>query len=76
MIFPNPVHDLLHIKSTVPHPSIIWIWNEYGSMVLEKYIESDELNTCVDITNLHKGVYFIQVKTERGMNKYHRVVKL
>lgn len=55
--FPNPVEDVLNIKS----PSIIndvLVFNSLGQQVLK--LSPNEMNSQIDLSNLHSGAYFVQ----------------
>ncbi|WMI67601.1 T9SS-dependent choice-of-anchor J family protein [Mangrovimonas sp. YM274] len=55
--FPNPVEDVLNIKS----PSVIndvLVFNSLGQQVLK--LSPNEMNSQIDLSNLHSGAYFVQ----------------
>jgi len=63
MIFPNPVQDRLYWKFDGKIEQIIII-DELGKRVLDRNNINQQ---SLDIQNLSKGLYFIQVHTEKGV---------
>jgi hypothetical protein len=59
-VFPNPVEKELIIKSVTPINSII-IYDVNGRMLNSKEGLYSSLEYQLDVTNLSKGVYFIEV---------------
>lgn len=60
-IYPNPVRDFIHldIDQTV---SSIKLYNVFGIMILEDV----SAESCIDLSRLNKGIYFIRIQTGKG----------
>jgi hypothetical protein len=67
-IYPNPVIDVLHIKS--PQKSLIEISNINGQ-IIKKHCNNDKITT-IDLENISKGFYIIKVKSDKEIvtNKF------
>jgi hypothetical protein len=61
-IFPNPANQTLTIES--PQPSTITLLNLQGQQI--KTLATTG-TTTLDISNLARGMYFLEVKTEKGV---------
>ncbi len=70
-LFPNPVGDLLNLRSSVPIESVT-IYNMLGQRLL--YRNVDVMNTQLDISNLASGQYLIKTSLN-GQTDTHRFVK-
>lgn len=64
LIFPNPAKDVLHINYTdlIKHVSI---FNTNGRLVYSNNINNRE--TSINIAHLSKGIYFVQITTDKGI---------
>ena len=62
-LYPNPAFNKLNIET--PSASEIEILNIQGQLI--KRIAANENNTSIDISAFAKGMYFIKVKTEKGL---------
>ncbi|WP_330444583.1 T9SS type A sorting domain-containing protein [Flavivirga abyssicola] len=58
-VYPNPVENMLHIKNISDLKSI-QMYNKLGQLVLESKKQS------IDMGNLSKGLYFLQIHTRLG----------
>jgi hypothetical protein len=67
LIYPNPANSILNIRSeNYLGKSTIYITDILGKQVTE--LKSNDLyNTSINIEQLNSGVYFLQVKTEKGL---------
>jgi len=63
-IYPNPATHLLHIESPVTK-AMISITNLLGQEVLRQQVSEKQFS--MDIGKLGKGVYFLQIKSEKGV---------
>ncbi|MFH0866208.1 MAG: LamG-like jellyroll fold domain-containing protein [Bacteroidota bacterium] len=67
-IYPNPTNDNITIENTFLNnikDEIISIYNIQGQLLMKQPIL--KLKTNIDISTLAKGIYFIKVKTEKGI---------
>ena len=64
LIFPNPAKNVLHINYTdlIKHVSI---FNTNGRLVYSNNINNRE--TSINIAHLSKGIYFVQITTDKGI---------
>lgn len=63
-IYPNPVKDVLTIKSDSSHEiTFLTIFNLLGEMILSK---TENFNQ-IDLSSLRSGVYFLKVNTDAGI---------
>jgi hypothetical protein len=60
-IYPNPVRDILHIKSVSPINNIV-VYNMIGQPILE--VKTNQLETSISLSSLHSGVYFVRTQTD------------
>lgn len=63
-IFPNPTNAVLHIEN-MENASKVEIFNVVGSVV--KTFEVGSQNASLDVADLNKGVYFVSVYNEDGV---------
>src|SRR5690606_7211197 len=66
VIYPNPANDYFHIQTNAGDYQV-YIYNQLGQKV--KHIIN--ANAAIDVLDLPKGVYFVEIETEsrRLMNK-------
>jgi hypothetical protein len=62
-LFPNPTSDFINIETQ--QKSEIEILNIAGQLI--KSITANENTTSMDISDFAKGMYFVKVKTEKGI---------
>jgi hypothetical protein len=62
-VYPNPA--IINLNIETPQISIIEILNLQGQII--KTINTVEKETSIDISSFAKGMYFVKVKTERGI---------
>jgi hypothetical protein len=60
--------NLLGLDSDNP-PLKIEVLDLLGKVVFSKNLESENSTLSVDLANLSKGVYFVQITTRRGLIK-------
>jgi len=63
-IFPNPANDFIKIE-TKNHIKNIIIYNEIGQIVKHFKIKN-KFKTDISIKHLKKGIYFVQISTEKN----------
>jgi len=62
-VYPVPATDNLSIEC--PQQKLIEIFNYQGQLIKTLAVSGNK--TCLDIADLAKGIYFIKVKTEKGV---------
>lgn len=65
-VYPNPVENLLSIRSQNVRLTNIRILNNLGKVVLEQKPTTTDLNT-IDLSFISKGTYFVQLISEEGV---------
>ena len=66
-IYPNPVNQTLTIETNQNKPYQIKVMNTLGQLVILKDMDS-ESNT-LDVTNLRKGIYFLEIAMDSGVSR-------
>ena len=69
--FPNPVGDILYLKSRAPIEKIT-IYNILGQMIFKK--DFDVFNTQLDISHFASGQYLIKA-TINGQSDIYKFIK-
>jgi len=64
-IFPNPTKGIVSIQNTENSIQNIGVYDIYGREVLKTEVGSQK--TEVDLNSQPKGIYFVKVRTERGV---------
>lgn len=67
-LYPNPVKDILHIKSVVKNGNIS-IYNGVGDVILQQ-----PFKTSIDVSHLPAGMYLLFMQSEQGEYKC-RIIK-
>ncbi len=67
LVFPNPVENVLYVKNISGLKSLN-LYNDLGQLVLKSRQDN------IDVSNLSKGIYFLQIHTDAGM-KTKRIIK-
>lgn len=70
-LYPNPAHDILNIKSDTLIRRVS-IYGSNGSLLLNS--ELHKYAATIDVSGYNSGVYFVQVKTDSGLQTF-KVVK-
>ena len=70
VIYPNPTSSIIFIDSKT-NVSSLKLFNSLGKQI--KFIKDDNLKQ-IDIANLSKGIYFLEVVTEKG-KEIKKVIK-
>ncbi|MBS1774087.1 MAG: T9SS type A sorting domain-containing protein [Bacteroidetes bacterium] len=61
-VYPNPVHDILNIKTNGNYQSV-QIINTLGQVMIEKNIVG---KTSIDVSSLNNGIYYLILKGTNG----------
>ncbi|HOX81684.1 MAG TPA: T9SS type A sorting domain-containing protein, partial [Chryseolinea sp.] len=69
-LYPNPVEKILTTEYNPPY--IITIINTNGSIVNKT--NSNTREAAIDLNSLASGIYFVQLKNEKGIH-YKRITK-
>ncbi len=70
-LFPNPVGDILYLKSKVPIEKVS-IYNILGQLIFNK--DMDVMNTQLDISHFVSGQYLIKA-TVNGKTDIYKFIK-
>lgn len=70
VVYPNPLNDVLKIKSNGVQIRSISVFDSEGKLILEKTQDFDSIN----LETLTRGVYFVKIQDENSANTY-KVVK-
>ena len=62
LVFPNPVDDMLTIRSTQPRHMILEITSPGGQLISIQEMEGTTLQ--LDLSSFQKGVYFITIRSK------------
>ncbi len=65
-IFPNPSRGTINIALTEKGPSSVEIYSVVGKLVKSTQIQNTQLIT-IDVSDQPNGVYFVNVKTDKGV---------
>ncbi|GAB4277196.1 MAG: hypothetical protein Kow0068_00190 [Marinilabiliales bacterium] len=70
VVYPNPAKDIINIEvNNLNNTTELSIYNTIGNVVFSKTIDNaDRYRTKLDVSNLPRGLYFIQ--TYNGEDKY------
>jgi hypothetical protein len=71
-VFPNPINDILNVKSNLKGPTHIVIYDLTGKQLLARSINQTEYQ--IDMSNYIAGVYFIQFINEY-FTQTHKIIK-
>ena len=62
-VFPNPTNGLIHVKSNNLFEILeVTLYNALGTT-----IEINPSNESIDLSDINTGIYFLSVKTSKGM---------
>ena len=63
-IYPNPVNDKLYIETLTQTQTLtVEIYDMFGR---QQTIVNGQQTSCIDVTNLNSGIYFVKVVTDNG----------
>ena len=78
-LYPNPANEILNVNilNMNSENAVITIYDIYGKKLIEKSINnnSDNITQEVDLSTLIKGVYYVHVKNNDGVNVTNFFVK-
>jgi hypothetical protein len=63
-VYPNPVNDKLYFETSYEKAKNITVVDLAGKVVAN--INTEDMNTELDVTSFAKGLYFYEIKTEEG----------
>jgi hypothetical protein len=72
-IFPNPSSEQINFVFKTKENRTIQLIDLLGKEVLK--IESNELNISLNVSNYPKGIYFVKVKSEKGISSQKIIVQ-
>jgi len=74
-LYPNPTNGLINIAGTdIRNIKEISIFNQLGQKVMN--LNASQLNNnSFDISDLNKGIYFVQLKDNSNNSKTMKIVK-
>ncbi|MDX2360262.1 MAG: T9SS type A sorting domain-containing protein [Crocinitomicaceae bacterium] len=70
-VYPNPAQDHIVIQSESSEITKIIILNEAGKIVQKSAFIPNE---SIDISELHDGIYFVNIETLEGRNGSHTII--
>jgi PKD repeat protein len=73
VLYPNPTNGLLTIQNTHQTNGTIYIFSATGTQVLSTQFAGSDAH--IDLTDLNRGIYFVQITNDLGLMSTHRVVK-
>lgn len=68
LIYPNPTERLINITSQDSKISNVSIYDFKGNLVY--FINSNDNNVSVEVSNLAAGIYWVEVHSEHGVNRH------
>jgi len=78
-VYPNPAIDKLNINISNMNfeNTVITVYNIYGDKLIEKNVNnnSDNITHEIDLSTIAKGVYYIRVEDNNGVNVTNLFVK-
>jgi hypothetical protein len=72
-VFPNPVENILYLRSTNAQIKSVEIFDIYGRLILFRVI--NENNFSIEANIFSRGMYYIQINTVDGINS-QKFIKL
>ena len=64
-MYPNPVNDKLYIEAEMEVEEVV-VYTITGVIVGQQSTDNSQQTTCIDVTILNSGIYFVKVVTENG----------
>ena len=65
-LYPNPVNDKLYIETEVEIEEVV-VYTITGVIVGQQSTVNSQQLSCIEMSNLNSGVYFIMIKTNDGV---------
>lgn len=72
-IYPNPISDTLFIQSPVSENYVLELVNTLGQVVLKQ--NSNKSSLELNVSNLTKGLYFLNITSDEGGNQTIKLIK-
>jgi len=66
-IFPNPTNGQLRVSGYILDGKDIQIYDVVGQVVFSSHLSNLSPETTIDISHLANGMYFVKLKTEKGI---------
>lgn len=76
IIYPNPANNFLIIQSIEKNADVreeISIYNLHGQQIIRKIIQSEK--NVIDISTLSKGIYYVKLESEDGIDAVKLIIK-
>lgn len=74
-IYPNPVSETLNIYCGNTQSGIMTIYNNAGSLVMQKNINFNGEKASIDVTGLFPGIYFVKLQSESNNSVEKIIIK-
>ncbi|WP_417592797.1 T9SS type A sorting domain-containing protein [Owenweeksia hongkongensis] len=71
-IYPNPTNSLLYLENLPKHSSVK-LYNLNGKMLLQKQFK--HMKASLDLSQLSKGVYLLELQNNNGESDFRKVMK-
>ena len=69
LVYPNPVSEVLNIRlKDVDVSAVAKVFNLSGQVVISRQL--NELDNKIEVRNLQEGIYFVEVTTVSGINRF------
>ena len=77
-VFPNPVRDLLTVRSAHLPPMTLSIINSSGLLVYQQVVSLNPSGTSLDLSSYPPGIYLLQMtnKDDHTMQLSEKIIKL
>lgn len=72
-LYPNPAVDIVYIKLDVPYARVS-IFNLNGAVLSKKLYQPKANVISMDVSNLHEGVYLVQIESIKGVS-HSKIIK-
>lgn len=72
IVYPNPTHDVIHIRCAEKEIKQIRIFDVFGKEIFQQNINNDNLN--IDLSNYNSGTYILQLISDKGVEA-RKVIK-
>ena len=66
-IYPNPTIGVFTISTTGSKIKEVRVYDVLGQMINDKWLTINGSDTTIDISGVSKGIYFVEIKTEKGI---------
>lgn len=78
-VYPNPIGNFINIKSesNISLPVILKLYNTNGQVLMHKpnYTLRKSQTEEIDVSNLSKGLYFLEIIVDKGKKYYFKFLK-